>query len=229
MNPKLLLFDIDGTLLSAHGVPKTAMAKVLSRRYQSFRYDQNYDFSGRTDPQIIEHLLKHDNKEYSEDLKKEILSEFCIELKNEIFNGQKPEIHPGVCELVQKLESTENVYLGLVTGNVSAGAQIKLEAVDLHPYFPIGGFGDDSKDRNNLPPIAKKRAELYFTQKFNSNDIWIIGDSIYDIECAQKNGLRCLAVSTGKTSKEKLISANPEFLEDDLSDFEKVKDILVYS
>jgi phosphoglycolate phosphatase-like HAD superfamily hydrolase len=222
MNSKLLLFDIDGTLLSAHGVPKTAMATVLARRYQSFRYDQNYDFSGRTDPQIIEHLLQHDKREFSEDLLKEILWEFCIELKKEILNGRKPVIHPGVCELVQKLENIENVYLGLVTGNVSAGAQIKLEAVDLNAYFPIGGFGDDSKDRNDLPPIAKTRAEVYFNQKFYPDDIWIIGDSIYDIECAQKNSIRCLAVSTGKTSKEKLIAANPEFLEDDLSNIEKI-------
>jgi phosphoglycolate phosphatase-like HAD superfamily hydrolase len=227
MNPKLLLFDIDGTLLSAHGVPKIAMATVLERRYQCFEYDTNYDFSGRTDPQIVEHLLKYDNREYSEDLTDEILGEFCIELNKEIVNGKKPVIHPGVCDLVEKLSITENVYLGLVTGNVSEGARIKLEAVDLQTYFPIGGFGDDSKDRNELPPIAKLRAEKYFSTKFLSNDIWIIGDSIYDVECAQKNGLRCLAVATGKTSKDKLIEANPEFIEEDFSDLDKIQHVLI--
>jgi HAD superfamily hydrolase (TIGR01549 family) len=228
MYSKLLLFDIDGTLLSAHGAPKKAMAAVLARRYQHFHYDQNYDFSGRTDPQIVEHLLMHDYREYSDNLIQEILRDFCVELEIEVKNGQKPEVHPGVRNLIKELDRLSNVYLGLVTGNVSEGARIKLKSVNLDSYFPIGGFGDDSKDRNHLPPIAKRRAEAHFKKKFESNNIWIIGDSIYDIECAQKNDYRCLAVPTGKTRKEKLLAANPEFIEDDLSDIEKIMDILVH-
>jgi phosphoglycolate phosphatase-like HAD superfamily hydrolase len=229
MNPKLILFDIDGTLMSAHGIPKKAMVSVLARRYHTFRYDQMYDFSGRTDPEIIEHLLQYDDREFSITLIKEILGEFCIELEKEFDNGQKPEIHPGVERLIQKLDGIANVFLGLVTGNVSEGARIKLEAVDLHKYFPIGGFGDDSKDRNDLPPIAKKRAEIHFNKLFELKNIWIIGDSIYDIKCAQKNELRCLAVSTGKTSKDDLFAADPEFLENDLSDLDRIHKILIYS
>jgi len=229
MNPKLLLFDIDGTLLSAHGIPKKAMANVLAKRYSNFQYDQLYDFSGRTDQEIIEHLLHYDNRDFSETLIHEILSEFCIELEKEIMNGQPPEIHPGVNRLLPKLGNIENVFLGLVTGNVSEGARLKLEAVDFQQYFQIGGFGDDSKDRNDLPPVAQNRAEKHFNITFKSDDIWIIGDSIYDISCAQENGFRCLAVSTGKTSKEKLAAANPEFLVDDLSDLELIRKILIES
>jgi phosphoglycolate phosphatase-like HAD superfamily hydrolase len=229
MNAKLLLFDIDGTLLSAHGAPKEAMSAVLARRYERFQYDQTYDFSGRTDPQIVEHLLQYDNRKYTDDLIKKILREFCVELDQVMMNGKKPEIHPGVEKLIQELAKNENVCLGLVTGNVSAGARIKLKAVELHPYFPIGGYGDDSKHRNDLPPIAKERAEKHYGQIFTSSDIWIIGDSIYDVECAQKNGFRCLAVSTGKTSKERLMAAKPEYLEDDLSDTEKIRSILINS
>jgi phosphoglycolate phosphatase-like HAD superfamily hydrolase len=227
MNPKLLLFDIDGTLISARGIPKRAMATVLSRRYSKFRYDDMYDFSGRTDPEIIEHLLRYDNREFSDTLIKEILREFCIELEKEFIDGQQPEIHPGVEILIQRLRSTENVFLGLVTGNVSEGARIKLEAADLQLYFPIGGFGDDSKDRNQLPPIAKKRAEFHYNKFFEPDNIWIIGDSVHDIGCAQINGLHCLAVSTGRTSKKDLAAVNPEYLEDDLSDVEKIQEILI--
>ncbi len=228
-NSKLLLFDIDGTILSAHGAPKQAMASVLAKRYDRFQYDQTYDFSGRTDPQIVEHLLQHDNRQFTDELIRAILHEFCIELKKVLMNGKKPEIHTGVERLIQEFKENENVCLGLVTGNVSAGAKIKLKAVDLHHYFPIGGYGDDSKNRNDLPPIARERAENYFKQKFSSKDVWIIGDSVYDIECAQKNGFRCLAVSTGKTSKERLIAANPDYLEDDLSDTEKIRSIIIKS
>ena len=229
MKPKLLLFDIDGTLISARGIPKKAMATVLARRYSTFQYDKSYDFSGRTDPDIIEHLLRYDKREFSDTLIKEILWEFCIELEKEFINGHRLEIHPGVNGLIQRLRTTENVFLGLVTGNVSEGARIKLEAADLHRYFPVGGFGDDSKDRNELPPIAQKRAEIHYDKIFEPEDIWIIGDSIHDIGCAKNNGLRCLAVSTGRTSREDLAAVNPEFLENDLSDFERIHEILVHS
>jgi beta-phosphoglucomutase-like phosphatase (HAD superfamily) len=92
MKPKLLLFDIDGTLISARGIPKKAMATVLARRYSTFQYDQSYDFSGRTDPEIIEYLLRYDNREFSDTLIKEILRDFCIELEKEFFDGHRPEI-----------------------------------------------------------------------------------------------------------------------------------------
>jgi phosphoglycolate phosphatase-like HAD superfamily hydrolase len=229
MNPKLLLFDIDGTLLTARGVPKKAMATVLSRRYLKFRYDVSYDFSGRTDPQIIEHLLQYDNRDFSDDLIKEILEEFCIELEKEFYDGQKPEIHPGVQVLIPQMRKKEHVFLGLVTGNVSEGARIKLEAAEMHHYFPIGGFGDDSKDRNELPPIAQKRAESHYNKIFEPENIWIIGDSVHDIKCAQINGLRCLAVSTGYTSKEDLEAVYPEYLENDLSDLNRISKILLQS
>jgi len=229
MNPKLLLFDIDGTLISARGMPKKAMATVLGRRYSTFQYDQSYDFSGRTDPEIIEHLLQYDNRNFSGALINEILQEFCIELEKEICDGHKPLINPGIEDLIERLRVTDNVCLGLVTGNVAEGARIKLEAADLHQYFPVGGFGDDSKDRNELPPIAQRRAEIHFNKIFENKDIWIIGDSIHDISCARNNDLRCLAVSTGRTSREELADENPEFLENDLSDLEKIHEILVNS
>ena len=229
MNSKLLLFDIDGTLISARGIPKIAMATVLSRRYSKFRYDDLYDFSGRTDPEIVEHLLRYDNRDFSGTLIKEILREFCIELEKEFFDGHRPEIHPGVEILIRRLRSIQNVFLGLVTGNVSEGARIKLKAADLQLYFPIGGFGDDSKNRNELPPIAKKRAENHYNKFFESENIWIIGDSIHDIGCAKINGLRCLAVSTGRTNKKELAAVNPEFLEDDLSNLERIQEILIHS
>jgi phosphoglycolate phosphatase len=229
MKPKLLLFDIDGTLISARGIPRKAMATVLSNRYSNFRYDDSYDFSGRTDPQIIEHLLQYDHRDFSDVLVVDILAEFCCELEKEFYDGYKPEIHPGVEELILSLNKTKDVFLGLVTGNVSEGARIKLESADLQHYFPIGGFGDDSKDRNELPPIAQKRAEYHYDKFFEPENIWIIGDSVYDIGCSQTNGLRCLAVSTGKTSKEDLSLANPEFMENDLSDLERIQEILLHS
>ena len=226
-NPKLFLFDIDGTLISARGLPKIAMGNVLKRRYECFTYDSDYDFSGRTDPEIIESLLKFDNREFNDDLIREILHEFCLELQSQFTQNAAPKIHPGVNVLIDQLHSMSDVFLGLVTGNIAEGARIKLEAANLRKYFPIGGFGDDSKHRSDLPPIAKARAEGFYGVQFRSENTWIIGDSIHDITCAQENNLRCLAVATGWTTRETLSQKNPEYLETDLSNFNRIIEILL--
>jgi phosphoglycolate phosphatase len=227
MEPKLLLFDIDGTILSARGVPRIVMNKVLSRRYKSISYDQNYDFSGRTDPEIIEHLLNFAEVDFSIKDINQILLDFAPALEKEFQNNHQPYLLDGVKKLLATLLNTEGVYLGLVTGNISEGARIKLESVGLSQHFPIGGFGDDSKHRVELPPIAQRRAEEYYGIDFSKSHIWIIGDSIYDIKCAEMNNLRCLAVASGKTSKNILASAKPEFLEDNLSDTQSILNILL--
>ena len=226
MQPKLVLFDIDGTLLTAHGSPKTAMGRVLLRRYPDFNYDRDFDFSGRTDPEIIEYLLKFDNRDVSDPIIVDILSEFCVELDIELKAGEKPDLHPGVLELLDILDASSDVSLGLVTGNIAKGARIKLKAANLDHYFPVGGFGDDSKYRDDLPPLALERAEKYYGKKFHGMNTWIIGDSIHDIRCAQNNGLRCLAVCTGWTPREKLIKENPEYIEEDLSQIDHILNLI---
>ena len=227
IEPKLLLFDIDGTILSARGIPRIVMNKVLSGRYENFSYDQNYDFSGRTDPEIIEHLLNFAEVDFSVKDINQILLDFANVLDKEFQNNHPPYLLEGVAKLIDTLLNTGEVYLGLVTGNISDGARIKLESVGLSKYFPIGGFGDDSKHRVELPPIAQQRAEEYYGIKFSKPHIWIIGDSIYDIKCAEMNNLRCLAVASGKTSRNILASAEPEFLEDNLSDTQSILNILL--
>jgi phosphoglycolate phosphatase-like HAD superfamily hydrolase len=225
--PKLLLFDIDGTLLSARGVPKLVMSRVLSNRFPGMKYDHDYDFSGRTDPEIIEYLLHYDNQNGNRQLIKSILDEFALELKMEFSRNTKPFLLKGVAAIVTSLAKLKDAYLGLVTGNIAEGARIKLESVGLHSFFPVGGFGDDSKYRDKLPPIAISRAEAYYETTFMKKDIWIIGDSVYDIACASNNGLRCLAVASGKTDYSRLEAVRPEFLEQDLSDADKILDILL--
>jgi len=227
MQPKLLLFDIDGTILSARGIPRIVMKKVLSQRFLDFPYDEEYDFSGRTDREIIEHLLIHAQVQFSMNDIDEILVNFAILLEREFKNNHQPYLLDGVENLVNILLATENAYLGLVTGNIAEGARIKLESVGLYENFPIGGFGDDSKNRVDLPPIAQKRAEEYYNIQFSKDNIWIIGDSIYDIECAELNNLRCLAVASGKTQKQVLASVNPEYLEDDLSETKSILNIVL--
>ena len=103
MRNKLLLFDIDGTLLSTHGIPRIAMGNILNRMYENFNYDNGFNFSGRTDWEIIEHLLEFDGRKISPELVKNIMGAFAVELKKQLQNGMPPLIYVGVQELLEAL------------------------------------------------------------------------------------------------------------------------------
>jgi phosphoglycolate phosphatase len=226
---KLLLFDIDGTLLSTRGVPRQAMYRALVQRFGTFNYDDEFNFSGRTDWEIVEHLLAYANVDTAVTtvLIHSILHDFVKELAKVLHNGFRPLIYPGIYELLESLACQQNVKLGLVTGNVKQGARLKLKRAGLDKYFVIGGYGDDSKNRNNLPPLAIQRANKYYSMSFNKNDIWIIGDSEYDVICAKVNQLRSLAVATGWTDYTDLKQTQPDYLLKDFSNVSKTLSILL--
>ena len=225
MNDKLLLFDIDGTLISTHGIPRKAMGKVLMERYENFNYDDSFNFSGRTDWEIVEHLLKFDNRDVDYETVHSIMESFAGELIVYLKNGKKPLIYPGVTELLDRLNQKERIHLGLVTGNILQGAKIKLSSAGLWDYFPVGGYGDDARHRSDLPPIAIKRAQEHYNISFDESDIWIIGDSPRDVACAKDNRLRSLAVSTGWTEYAVLEQCQPDYLLTDLSDLNRLIEI----
>jgi phosphoglycolate phosphatase-like HAD superfamily hydrolase len=224
---KLLLFDIDGTLLSTHGIPRIAMGNVLNSMYNNFTYDEHYSFSGRTDWEIIEHLLNFDQRESSPKLVKDIMQSFAVELQIHLKNGRPPLVYDGVRELLNELSTLPNVYLGLVTGNIESGAKIKLSLANLWTYFAIGSYGDDARNRSDLPPIAITRAQEVYNTDFKNQNIWIIGDSEHDISCAKDNQLRSLAVSTGWTDHDLLAEQNPDYLVTDFSDVDAIRNILI--
>lgn len=227
MRKKLLLFDIDGTLLSTHGIPRIAMGNVLNRMYENFNYDNGFNFSGRTDWEIIEHLLEFDGREFSPKLVKSIMKAFAFELEKQLQNGKPPLIYTGVRELLEALTDIPDVYLGLVTGNILPGAEIKLSLAGLWHYFDVGGFGDDARNRSDLPPLAMARAQDFYRTSFSEANTWIIGDSEFDISCARDNNLRSLAVSTGWTDHDVLGKKNPDYLVRDFSDVDFIRKILV--
>lgn len=228
MEEKLFLFDIDGTLLNAHQVPRKAMRRVLLSKFHDFNYHDEYDFTGRTDWEIVEHLLEYAKVKIgnNKQLIHEIMNKYGNELERELSNNNPPFLYPGIIELVKHLNNTTSAYLGLVTGNVKSGAYIKLKITGLERYFPIGAFGDEAKNRDDLPLLAIKRAEEYYQINFTRENTWIIGDSIPDVRCAQSNNLRNLIVCTGWTSRKELERVKPEIILDNLADTEKVLNIL---
>ena len=226
---KLLLFDIDGTILSTKSVPRRAMKNVLEKKFDYFSYDDKYNYSGRTDWQIVDHLLDFGNIDYPRNYEslKVIFDNFAEELENELNNGLVPFVYGGVINLIEKLHKMHECNLGLLTGNIAKGAELKLDAVNLYKYFPIGAFGDDAKNRNDLADIAIMRAQEHHGNGINKKNTWIIGDSVHDIRCAHANNLRSLAVCTGLTTKEELNQENPEFIVDTFEDTDQIINIFL--
>ena len=231
MTDKLLLFDIDGTLLLSRGIPRVSFLTVLKKHFPHISDKSSVKFSGMTDPQIIKQLLNAngDHTHISPQLLKKLFKEFAIELAKNLNIGNPPDVLPGIVKLLDKLQSIPNCYLGLVTGNIMAGARIKLLAAGLYHYFPLGAFGSDHENRDLLPPIAINRAQVYFGKSFEKSNTWIIGDSIYDIRCAQANGLKNMAILTGFTPETALKDENPDFLLNNLDDIEMVLSIIGFN
>lgn len=217
---KLLLFDIDGTLLSGRGVPKNVFLEVIRRRFPDYTDITDFRFSGLTDPQITQKLLPVHSRsgQYNDSLVAEILQEFIEELEKKVTPQNPPLILPGVNSILEICHQRKECFLGLVTGNMQCGAEIKLKACGLDHYFPIGAFGSDHEDRNLLPPLAVQRAQTYYGTTFSKENIWIIGDSIHDVRCAKANGMCSLAVASGMTSIKILTEEAPDFVIDDLTD-----------
>jgi phosphoglycolate phosphatase len=123
---------------------------------------------------------------------------------------------PGVQEMLESLESRDDVVLALLTGNWEPGARTKLSRFDLNRYFAFGAFGCDAADRDHLPPVALDRAERSTGRRFAPEDTLIIGDSIHDVSCGRAHGIPVLAVATGHTPAQALHDAGADWVIQDL-------------
>ncbi len=227
---RLVLFDIDETMISSDGAGRRAFARVLEREYEIPEEIGHINMSGKTDPQILKEIFEYAKKPHLHT--KETLSEFYEHyleaLKEEIQLSTTYIIHAGIPSLLARLAAQEEAFLALVTGNIEAGARMKLDRVRLNEYFPVGAYGSDSADRLDLPEIAVQRANEYFKQDFSKEEVVVIGDSVNDILCAKHYGAKCIAVNTGKTSRIDLEKHEPEYLFKDLSQTDEVV-LAIYS
>jgi len=220
MAKKLILFDVDGTLILTGGVAVGLMTEVISEVAALPISWSLSDFVGNTDQNII-HTLLHRNgigEAGIPDMVESILQKYLDRLQAELPKDGVIKVLPGVQTLLQTLKKDQRFSLGLLTGNMLAATQIKLSVDQLFDFFPIGAFGDDALKREQLPPFAIQRAQKYYGHFFEKKDIWIIGDSVNDIRCAHSNHLKCLAVASGHTTKNELGAFHPTVLVDDLSD-----------
>lgn len=207
---RLVLFDIDGTLITDGGAARDAYALALEAVYGYRGELRRYDFSGRTDPQIT-HMVLGDAGVSAEDIDAAMprLWQHYLGALEHSAHGRVREL-PGVRPLLETLAADARVVLGLLTGNIEPGARVKLGNVALNDFFPFGAFGSDSARREELPPIAVERASRVAGHHFDGRDVVIIGDSIYDIRCGVPHGATTIAIASGKTSAATLLAESPD-------------------
>lgn len=216
---KLILFDIDGTLVDCGGQARLAFADALMAVMGTTGGLETYDFSGKLDPRIVVDLLAGMGLAPDEVAARlpEVQAAYLSRLERSLL-AERMRLLPGVAALLEALSARDDVTLALLTGNWERGARIKLSRFDLNRHFPFGSFGDDALDRHDLPPVAWRRARDRVGREFHARETLIVGDSLLDVSCARAHGIPCLAVATGRVSGARLAGAGADWIVDDLSD-----------
>ncbi len=214
---KLILFDIDGTLISSGGAGTRALNKSFNEIFSIPDGFQGVRMAGRTDIEIMkEGMLRH-NINPEAKLVKRMIDGYIYHLGKEINNNGR-HLKPGIKEALDYLNSMEGIYLGLLTGNLEDGARIKLEPFGINLYFPFGAFGSDDEDRNRLLPIALKKFSDIYKINIKSEDTVVIGDTPRDVSCSKPFGAYSVVVSTGPYSLEELQNSGADIVLKDLRD-----------
>lgn len=213
---KLLLFDIDGTLIDTGGAGSRSLNISFEELFFIKDAFKDINMAGKTDIQIIKEGMMRHGIPQDESVIRKIIKTYIKNLSIQIKNNNK-HLKPGIKTLLELL-SKSNYAIGLLTGNIEKGARIKLEPFGLNKYFPTGAFGSDHEDRNKLLPIAIERYNKILGKKINYEDCIIVGDTPRDVHCAKPYGARSVAVSTGPYSYSSLLETGADFVMEDLSD-----------
>ncbi len=217
MEKKLLLWDIDGTLIWGGGGGERALLRAMKTSFGIETRLENVDYSGRTDKMIGKMLLEYHQLPASEENLHIFIESYLENLSQEISRGET-RIHPGILPIINAVRERKDLLQGLLTGNMVRGARIKLTHFDLWHYFEFGAFADDSHIRNEIAPHALRRGKEKAEYEFPPEHVFVIGDTPHDIECGKIIGAKTIAVATGTYSYEQLASHAPTAVFKDLSD-----------
>jgi len=217
---RLFLFDVDGTLVTARGAGRAAFARALQATYGTAGAVDVYDFRGKTDPRIVWDLMRGaglDDAAIARGLDA-FFTAYLEELRRAIGDGSRVQVMPGITEVVSALAARDDALVGLLTGNIEAGARMKLAPTGLWPRFRVGAFGSDDMDRRRLPAIARERARAVAGREFPFERVTIIGDTPLDVDCARACGAVAVAVATGQHPHEELAACEPDHIFADFAD-----------
>ncbi len=231
MKRKLVLFDIDGTLLLSAGAGRRAIHAAFRERGVDLATVSGIRFDGKTDPQIIVELLEAAGHPppHTPARITELLDLYVSHLERDLTeHGHRSRVMPGIPALLDALEADVGVVLGLLTGNVVTGARLKLVAAGLDPErFVVGAYGSDHHRRNELPPVAARRAEPHFGRVPSGAEVVIIGDTPADVRCGDCIGARTIAVATGGYTVSELEATGADRVFADFAEVERAREAIL--
>jgi len=226
--PRLVLWDIDGTLVRAGEVGALIFDRAIEKTIGR-PPSRRILMSGKTDPQIVlEYLAEFDLPDAHTHLPA-ILEGIEAELAARAHEvSARGAVLPGIAELLPRLAADDDVVQTVLTGNIAPNARVKVAAFGLDRWLNLemGAFGSDDRNRNALVPVAVAKVEAAGGRRFGPDEVWVVGDSPNDLACARAAGVRCLLVATGRPTFEELRTLHPDVLRRDLSDVDEIVDLL---
>jgi phosphoglycolate phosphatase len=227
---KLVLFDIDGTMLKSAGVGRASMENALEKVFGTAG-NKGYRYDGKTDKQIVREAMKNEGHadEVIDARMDSVMQQYVGGLDERIGSGKYTvKTLPGIPQLLDALEKRDDIVLGLLTGNIREGAKRKLAAAGVDfDRFKVNAFGSDSEHRPELPAIARQRAKESLDLHIEGERMYVIGDTPADIACGRELGARAIAVATGLYTVDDLRAHDPFAVFEDLSDTRKVMEAIL--
>jgi len=225
---RLLLFDVDGTLLSPGPAARAALAGALSEIFGTSGALSTYAFDGKLDPTIFTELMREAGVEESAIIERLPWAlDLYLDRLEAALALERPYLKPRVPELLNRLAAVPSAVLALLTGNVRRGARIKLSAAGLWHHFRFGVYGDEAARREDLGAVALARARETIGVSFEGQDCVVVGDSRHDVACGKAMGARTVAVATGKTSAEELRASGADVVLSDFGDLDAATEALL--
>lgn len=213
---KLLLFDIDGTLIDSGGAGTRALNLAFEEVFPIQNAFNGISMAGKTDIQLMKEALRNHGLNHENASIEALCQSYLRHLSIQINNPQR-HLKPFIHKTLTLLSATKDTVLGLLTGNIKDGAKIKLGPFGIDQYFSIGAFGDDDEDRNRLLPVAVERFRDLYRDDIDYRDCIIIGDTPRDVECAKVHGAIAVAVATGPYPYETLLETGADIVLKDIS------------
>lgn len=217
---RLVLFDIDGTLVHTGGAGIKAFAKVFASEFNIPNGTEKIRFAGRTDYSLVREFFVENRIETSAANFERFFDRYVFWLDQILAHSSTREC-PGIRQFIGGLKQLpQSPVVGLLTGNVRLGAEIKLRHFDLWREFETGAFADDHEDRDEIARVAFARGRRLLRDHLRGEEVVVVGDTTLDIRCARAIGAKALAVATGGHKPEELRAASPDWLVNDLSEIE---------
>ena len=225
-HPTIVLFDVDGTLITSGGTGRRALERAFARVYERPDACEHFSFAGMTDRAIFREGLRAIGAEGTETEIDILLEDYLAHLTEEVAQAPVYAVHPGIVEALDALSVMSHIALGLGTGNVETGARTKLSRVNLNHYFDFGGYGCDAEPRPELILAGAKRGAARLNHDLGDCRLIIVGDTPKDISAAHANGGECIAVATGGATFEALVDAGGDVVCHDLTDANAMASLL---